>query len=50
MLFNLDNDLAEQNDLAKDKPDLVEELLTIYKQWEKDIAAKKLIPTKINPK
>ena len=47
MLFNLDNDIAEQKNLAKEKPDLVEELLNLYKRWEKDIAAKKLIPEKI---
>jgi arylsulfatase A-like enzyme len=50
MLFNLDDGIAEQNDLAEEKPGLVEELLNLYKQWEKDIAAKRLIPAKINPK
>jgi arylsulfatase A-like enzyme len=41
MLFNLDDDIGEQKDLANDRPDLVEELLTAYKDWEKDIAGKK---------
>jgi arylsulfatase A-like enzyme len=40
MLFNLDEDIREQKDLAKEKPDLVKELLVIYKEWEKDIAGK----------
>jgi hypothetical protein len=38
MLFNLDNDIAEQKNLAKARPHLVKELLTLYKKWEKDIA------------
>jgi arylsulfatase A len=41
MLFNLDDDIGEQKDLANERPDLVEELLTAYKDWEKDIAGKK---------
>jgi arylsulfatase A-like enzyme len=40
MLFNLDNDISEQNDLAKHRPELVEELLSAYKDWEKDIDLK----------
>ena len=38
MLFNLDEDLAEQKNLAKEKPERVEQLLTAYKEWENDIA------------
>jgi len=41
MLFDLDDDIAEQKNLAKEKPDLVEELLAAYKQWESVIAEKK---------
>jgi arylsulfatase A-like enzyme len=41
MLFNLDDDIAEQNNLAKEKPDLVEQLLIAYKKWEKDVATNK---------
>jgi arylsulfatase A len=41
MLFNLDDDIGEQKDLAKEKPNLVKKLLAIYKEWEKDIAGKK---------
>ncbi len=38
MLFNLDDDIAEQNNLAKENPELVEQLLIAYKKWEKDVA------------
>ena len=41
MLFNLDDDIGEQRDLAKERLGLVEELLAAYKDWEKDIAGKK---------
>ncbi|MDT8303817.1 MAG: sulfatase-like hydrolase/transferase [Sedimentisphaerales bacterium] len=41
MLFNLDDDIEEQKDLIKERPDLVEELLAIYTEWEKDITGKK---------
>ncbi|UCE47767.1 MAG: sulfatase-like hydrolase/transferase [Phycisphaerales bacterium] len=41
MLFNLDEDIGEQKNLAKERPDFVEELLAAYKDWEKDIARKK---------
>jgi arylsulfatase A-like enzyme len=40
MLFNLDDDISEQNDLAKHRPELVEELLAAYKDWEKDMVTK----------
>jgi len=38
MLFNLDDDIGEQKDLARERPGLVEELLAFYKEWEKDVA------------
>jgi arylsulfatase A-like enzyme len=38
MLFNLDDDIGEKNNLVKEKPDLVEQLAAAYKEWEKDIA------------
>jgi arylsulfatase A len=41
MLFNLDDDIAEQKNLAKEKPDLVKELRVAYRKWAKDIAGKK---------
>jgi len=42
MLFDLDDDITEQKNLAKEKPELVEELLASYKQWESAIAEKKV--------
>ena len=41
MLFNLNDDIGEQKNLAKQRPDLVEELLADYKDWKKDVAGKK---------
>jgi arylsulfatase A-like enzyme len=41
MLFNLDDDIEEQKDLVKERPNIVEELLVIFTEWEKDIAGKK---------
>jgi arylsulfatase A-like enzyme len=41
MLFNLDEDIGEQRNFAKEKSDLVKKLLVIYKQWEKDVVEKK---------
>ena len=41
MLFNLDDDIGEQKDLANERPDLVEKLLAAYKDWEKDVSGKK---------
>ena len=37
MLFNLEDDISEQKNLAKQRPDIVEELLAAYKDWEKDV-------------
>lgn len=41
MLFNLDVDIAEKKNIAKERPDLIKELLAAYKSWEKDIAERK---------
>ena len=41
MLFHLDDDIAEQKNLAGEQTDLVEELLAAYKQWENMIVDKK---------
>ena len=41
ILFNLDDDIEEQKDLAKESPNIVEELLVLYREWEKDVAGKK---------
>jgi hypothetical protein len=38
MLFNLEDDISEQKNLANQRPDLVEELLAAYKNWETDVA------------
>ena len=40
MLFNLKEDIGEEMNLAKKKPDLVDQLLTAYKDWEKDVSGK----------
>jgi hypothetical protein len=42
-LFDLENDLAEENDLAVEKPELVEQLHQAWLDWSKDypIAASK---------
>jgi arylsulfatase A len=37
-LFNLSQDISEQNDLAKDNPDRLEEMLRSFKDWQKDVA------------
>jgi arylsulfatase A-like enzyme len=41
MLFNLEEDIGEQNDLVKERAGLVEELLAIYKEWERDVTREK---------
>ena len=38
MLFNLDNDIEETNDLAVQKPELVRKLRHAYEQWETDVS------------
>jgi predicted 2-oxoglutarate/Fe(II)-dependent dioxygenase YbiX len=40
MLFNLEEDIGEKRDLAKEKPEIVEKLLAAYKNWEKDVSGK----------
>jgi arylsulfatase A-like enzyme len=40
MLFNLDDDIAEQRNLAKDRPDVVDKLLAAYRDWDKDVSGK----------
>ena len=41
MLFNLEDDISEQKDLAKQRPEIVEKLLSAYKDWEKEIDQRK---------
>lgn len=36
-LYNLKEDIAEQNDLSKKFPDKAQELLNDYEQWEKEL-------------
>jgi len=40
MLFNLDDDIAEQRNLAEDRADLVEKLLAAYRDWDKDVSGR----------
>jgi len=40
MLFNLDEDIGEERNLARDKPGLVEKLVAAYRDWEKDVSGK----------
>jgi arylsulfatase A-like enzyme len=37
MLFNLDEDIAETNDLAARRPEVVKELKDAYEKWENDV-------------
>lgn len=46
-LFNLAEDIGEENNLADSNPDKVKELLTILKEWQKQVNAP--IPTELNP-
>jgi arylsulfatase A len=41
MLFNLEDDISEQKNLAKQRPEIVEKLLSAYKDWEKEIDQRK---------
>jgi arylsulfatase A-like enzyme len=41
MLFNLEDDIGEEMDLAKEKPEFVGKLLAAYRDWEKDVSGKK---------
>ena len=38
MLFNLDEDLEERNDLTAQKPELLNRLQDAYEQWEQDVS------------
>ncbi len=46
-LFNLKNDIGEQNELSKKYPDKVKELKNDLIQWRKDFNAP--VPTQLNP-
>ena len=39
MLFNLENDIGERNDLAARRPDMVRKLLPLIHAWEADVDA-----------
>jgi arylsulfatase A-like enzyme len=41
MLFNLDNDIAETNDLAARRPEVVRKLKDTYEKWEKVVNRQK---------
>jgi arylsulfatase A-like enzyme len=43
-LFNLANDIGEQNDLAAVQPDKVNELRTMLHSWRTDVSAQIMIP------
>lgn len=47
-LYHLGEDLGEQNNLALDQPEKVEELLTILKDWRREMNAP--VPKEPNPK
>ncbi len=47
-LYNLDNDLRETHDLAKQMPAKARELHRLLIQWRKDVSAP--VPTALNPK
>jgi arylsulfatase A-like enzyme len=47
-LFNLRDDLSEQNNLAEQRPEIVRELHDAMKAWRKDVKAP--IPTTPNPR
>jgi hypothetical protein len=38
-LFNVDDDIGEQNNLAEAKPKMVEMLRAEFEVWEKDVTA-----------
>jgi arylsulfatase A len=39
MLFNLDEDIAEQNDLAQQRPHLSQQLHVEYRRWARDVTS-----------
>lgn len=47
-LYNLKNDIGEQNNLAKTNPEKTAELLATLKEWQQEVAAD--IPVELNPK
>lgn len=47
-LYNLDEDLSEQTNLANTKPEKVKELLALLENWRKETNAP--VPTELNPK
>lgn len=46
-LYNLENDLSEQYNLAEEMPEKVEELHLMLKKWREDIGAP--VPNQLNP-
>ena len=46
-LFDLDKDLGELNDIAKENPEKVKELTAMLHAWRKDVGARMMPP---NPK
>ena len=47
-LFNLKEDISEQNDLAKERPAMVRRLHKLLKDWRRDTGA--IVPKALNPK
>ena len=47
-LFNLKEDISEQNDLAKERPAMVRRLHKLLKDWRRDTGA--IVPKAFNPK
>ena len=47
-LFNLKDDISEQKDLAKERPDIVMKLHKLLKNWRSDTGA--IVPEALNPK
>lgn len=43
-LFDLDNDIGEQNDLSKSQPELAQKLKKMLHEWRKDVDAKMPYP------
>jgi hypothetical protein len=39
-LVNLDKDLAEKNNLIKERPDLADELMKLHRQWMAEVGSK----------
>ncbi|MEP3479251.1 MAG: sulfatase [Fuerstiella sp.] len=47
-LYNLENDLSEENDLSNEQPERVQQMLAVMKQWRSEVGAP--VPTTANPK